>query len=54
MPVVAATPATATAGANSATESRPAMALKNPNFRRVPSVEEVGLLDIDSRLPCQI
>jgi len=50
-PVEAATPATATAGAKSATVKRPATALSTPNLSRFPSVERTDLPDIDSRLP---
>jgi len=47
----AATPATATAGASNTTESRPATALSNPNFRKFASVVNILLPDIDFRIP---
>jgi hypothetical protein len=50
MEVVVTTPATATAGAKSATDNRPATTLSEPNFRRLTNVEDLELPDIGSRI----
>ena len=48
--MVVTTPATATAGAKSATDNRPATTLSRPNFRRLTNVEDLELPDIGSRI----